>query len=909
MRLLSGKKFKEVGRVITIFVVILSWIFSGWPQINNFPPEIDTIKAMTPQNGRAAFITAQDPHTYWELNSTNLGTNYGHDATASGGDNPNVIAGDISTSDSYEGMSNQNDPTTSGDFDVMIVTDSAWLMYIPAGLSHSTHYGIWHNGGGTNAQGTGVRATATGVEIACTHNNAANVMDTVIVEIPDASLPSWFMIGCQLASYGGTQGDMALWIDGVAEGNGTRVNTLDYGSGDPDFGNFSGTDPDQADVIYPVSYSGGDWGANTAITGTGILLANFTVDNPTDNGSGDGSPGAGDDFYTDYYDAHNASGPSPTTDQLHFRWRDDTTALNTTGGWLAAEDSNGISDATKETTHRLRFEVANTGTAVESAARTYEIEYGVKGVSCGAVASWIGIADATDAFEMVDSSNITSDGQATTALLANTETYTFVAGEGRDVADTTGSIGPLTNDYYTELEYSFQPTDNAVTGETYCFRLYDATADDTLDDYSVYPEITMSSTNVSYSGTIMEWGTEASVGDDAWTTVTFAGTYIDPIFVCTTEYYANIGNESDGTADSVVCRVQSVGATSAQVRLQESGTLVGAAGNLTAEKIHWMVVEAGAYDTGDIKMEAFKYTSTVTDGKSPVNWTGELQTLTQSYTSPVVVGQVMTTNDTGHSQFWAHNGSNGAPTSASLYAGKNISEDSDTTRSDETVGVIVIEQANDTVNSIVYEARLQAQTIERIDDTHTNYTFNTAFSSTPVVGIISQAGVSGTDGPITSLYGATPLTTTNIYPVIMETEILDTEQGGNTEFVPYIVFESAGTYSATTNIAMDQDTYRFYENADAIQPSTALANENTDISNVANTTVLRIRTAVQVGDLLKTGVLPLKLQYGQGSTCSVIGSWFDVGGLGSGTIWRGYDNATPVEAGRVRWKIKRKKQK
>jgi hypothetical protein len=900
MHLFFGKKFRKISKIITIFVVIFSWAFSGYPPIDlglDLSPKINTVKAADFQNGRAAFITAQDPHTYWELNSTNLGTNFGHDATASGGDNPNVVAGDISTSDSYEGMSNQNDPTISGDLDVMIVTDSAWLMYIPAGLTHSTHYGIWHNGGGTNAQGTGVRATATGVEIACTHNNAANVMDTVIVEIPDASLPNWFAVGCQLASYGGTQGDMALWINGVAEGSGTRVNTLDYGSGDPDFGNFSGTDPDQSDVIYPVSYSGGDWGGNTAITGSGILIANFTADNPTDNGSGDNSPGAGDDFYTDYYDAHSTLA-SPNTRQLHFRWRDDTTALNSDGGWLAVEDSNGISDASKETTHRLRFEVANAGVAVEDAARTYEIQYGVKGASCGAVSSWTGIADSTDAFEMVDSTNITSDGQATTALLANTEAYTFLAGEGRDTADTTGSIGPLTNDYYTEIEYSFQATDNAITGEDYCFRLYDTTADSALDIYSVYPEVTLSSTNLSYSKTIMEWGTEASVGDDAWTTVNFAGTYTDPIFVCSAEYNANIGNESDGTADSVVCRVQSVGATSAQVRLQEPGTLVGASGNLTDETIHWMVVEAGDYDTGDIKMEAFKYTSTVTDGKTP-GWTGQSQTLTQSYTNPVVVGQVMTTNDTSHSQFWAHNGSNGLPTSASLYAGKNISEDSDTTRSNETVGVIVIEQANDTVNSVVYEARVQGQTIERIDDTHTNYTFNTAFGSTPAVGIISQGGVSGTDGPYPSLYGATPLSTTNIYPVIMETEIVDTEQSGNTEYVPYIVFESAGTYTANINVALDQDTYRFYENTNAIQPSTPLGNENTAITNVANASVLRVRTAIQTGDALESSVLQFKLQYGQGATCSAIGTWYDVGALDSGTIWRGYNNATPADGAAV----------
>jgi len=265
--------------------------------------------AITPTNGRVAFITAQDPHTYWECNSTNLGTNYGRD-TSGNDNNTNISSGDISTSDGYEGMNNQNDPPTSGWMDTAIITDACMLIYIPTGLTHSTNYGLFHNGGGTNAQGGALRATTTGVEIACTHNNAANVMDTVIHEIPDADLDGWFALGFQFISTGGDIGDMGLWVNGTLEASGTRVNLLDYGSGDPDFGNSGANPPDAADVIDPSSYSGGDWGANTAITSSGILIANFTCDNPAMSGTipADNSPGAGDDFYTDYYDEHSVVG-------------------------------------------------------------------------------------------------------------------------------------------------------------------------------------------------------------------------------------------------------------------------------------------------------------------------------------------------------------------------------------------------------------------------------------------------------------------------------------------------------------------------------------------------------------------------------------------------------------------------
>lgn len=255
----------------------------------------------TPQNGRSAFVSAWDPHTYWELNTTNLGTNFGDDTTGND-DNTAVASGDISTSDSYEGMSNQNDPSGNSWFDIYTVTDACALVYIPAGLTHGTNYGLFHNGGGTNAQSGWLRATTTGVEIAVNHNASGSNQDCLIYEIPDADLPGWFAIGFQFASEGGDQGDMGLWINGTKVRSGTRSYQLLYGSGDPDFGNSGGDEPLQASVLDPPSYSGGDWSANTAITGSGILIANFTCDNPNqDNTSPDGN---GDDFYTDYATYH-----------------------------------------------------------------------------------------------------------------------------------------------------------------------------------------------------------------------------------------------------------------------------------------------------------------------------------------------------------------------------------------------------------------------------------------------------------------------------------------------------------------------------------------------------------------------------------------------------------------------------
>lgn len=255
----------------------------------------------SPTNGRAAFVAAYDPSIYWELNSTNLGTNYGDDTTGND-DNTAVASGDISTQDSYEGMNSQNDDGANSWFDTEIVTDAAMLVYIPAGLTHGNVYGLFHNGGGTHAQSMGLRATATGVEVGITHNANGSDQDALVYEIPDASLPGWFAISGQFSGEGGAQGDMGLWVDGVKVRNGTRGTQLAYGSGDPDFGNSNADAILAANVLDPASYSGGNWSGFGAITSSGILIANFTIDNP--NHTNTSPNGNGDTWHEDYYTDH-----------------------------------------------------------------------------------------------------------------------------------------------------------------------------------------------------------------------------------------------------------------------------------------------------------------------------------------------------------------------------------------------------------------------------------------------------------------------------------------------------------------------------------------------------------------------------------------------------------------------------
>ena len=96
-------------------------------------------------------------------------------------------------------------------------------------------------------------------------------------------------------------------------------------------------------------------------------------------------------------------------------------------------------------------------------------------------------------------------------------------------------------------------------------------------------------------------------------------------------------------------------------------------------------------------MEAVRYTSTVTDHDS--GWAGQTRSYLNSYTSPVVLGQVMTYNDTNFSAFWSRGNDPLSPPSASLlYVGKHVGEDPNLVRADETIGYIVIESGSGTIS-------------------------------------------------------------------------------------------------------------------------------------------------------------------------------------------------------------------
>jgi Zn-dependent metalloprotease/uncharacterized membrane protein len=282
--------------------------------------------------------------------------------------------------------------------------------------------------------------------------------------------------------------------------------------------------------------------------------------------------------------------------------------------------------------------------------------------------------------------------------------------------------------------------------------------------------------NPAPSGITFETGTVSNVGS-TWQTVTLANTYSSMVVVCTT----GIANSS---AAGAVVRVRNASGNSFDVMVQNpSGTA------LSGRTVHYIAVEEGVYTVAadGVKMEAVKVNSTITAENN--SWVTEARSYSNSYTTPVVFGQVMTYNDANWSIFWANGSGRAAePTSTVFNAGKNVAEDTNTTRANETIGYIVIESGSGTINSTPYTAALGPDTVRGPGNTSTGYTYTFGAVANANVALVCANGIDGGNGGWPVLYGGSPLSGTSVTLVFDEDQIGDSERNHTPERVAYIVF-------------------------------------------------------------------------------------------------------------------------
>jgi hypothetical protein len=241
----------------------------------------------------------------------------------------------------------------------------------------------------------------------------------------------------------------------------------------------------------------------------------------------------------------------------------------------------------------------------------------------------------------------------------------------------------------------------------------------------------------------------------------------------------------DSSSSPAVVRIRNAAGSSFDVRVDPAGGITPSNVN-----VYYMVVEEGVYteSVDGVKMEAVKFLSTVTDENN--SWVGQNQNYSNTYTSPVVLGQVMSYNDSGFSSFWSYNGSSrGNPPSASaISVGKTVSEDTNTIRADETIGYIVLESGTGTIGDVNYVAALGADTINGIGDSP-SYDYSISGLSSASLAVASLSAMDGGNGGWAALYGSNPVSSSTLRLAIDEDVAGDTERNHTTEQVAYVVFE------------------------------------------------------------------------------------------------------------------------
>lgn len=291
-----------------------------------------------------------------------------------------------------------------------------------------------------------------------------------------------------------------------------------------------------------------------------------------------------------------------------------------------------------------------------------------------------------------------------------------------------------------------------------------------------------------------------SVGS-AFQTVNFDNIYTTAVPVCT----YNLPSAANPPA---VVRIQSIGTTSMQIRLQQPRN----SATVTAGPVYCLVAELGVNLLPDgRRIEARTVVATTTHGKfAPLGFgTGSPATmqnvsgLFSGFTNAIGLGQVISYNDANFSVF--HQNDCEDRRNPSFQSGfgdgicitKLIAEDAGvTTRSNETMGIIVIERGTGSYEGIAYEAARGADTIRGTGNGVVNYTLSGSFEF--AVGTLTATD--GGDGGWAVFLGGSPVGGTTLGLATEEDTLNDGERNHTTEQVDYFVVRRLPVFTASKTV-------------------------------------------------------------------------------------------------------------
>jgi hypothetical protein len=207
--------------------------------------------------------------------------------------------------------------------------------------------------------------------------------------------------------------------------------------------------------------------------------------------------------------------------------------------------------------------------------------------------------------------------------------------------------------------------------------------------------------------------------------------------------------------------------------------------------VHFLAIEEGVYtvDEHGVKMEAVRANSSLVARRG--NWGArEPRDYLHAYTNPVVVGQVMTYNDTAWSSFWSskRNTRTRPATSGSFAAGKHVGEDNNRVRANEEIGYLVVESGSFNWNGRPVYSAVTSDLVLGVGASSPGQSVPLAGIADPSVALLGSAGMDGRDGGWPVLFGSDPLSAEDITLAIDEDSIRDNERRHTSEQVSILVF-------------------------------------------------------------------------------------------------------------------------
>ena len=277
----------------------------------------------------------------------------------------------------------------------------------------------------------------------------------------------------------------------------------------------------------------------------------------------------------------------------------------------------------------------------------------------------------------------------------------------------------------------------------------------------------------------LEMVTVTAVGG-AWKNVLLSNSYTDPVIACT----YNLPSKTDNEA---VVRVQKVG-SGFQVMAQRPVNSTA----VTASDVYCTISESGVY-TYPIKYEAHTVSSDETNYGS--DWTAaRMENVSappyklQTYTQPVVTGQVMSYNNANFSTFWSSNCSSRRtpPTDAAICVGKHTGQVTPNNPIAETLGFFIAEEAEYSMANAYVKIELGADSVA---GTRNSPPYNYTLPRNYTYATATQTAEDGGNGGWGVFYGNSPVSSVLQLAVEEDTAAGDTTRTHTTEQMAYWVME------------------------------------------------------------------------------------------------------------------------